>query len=103
MTMLAMWTMLMAVFMGVANASAPTVRVGSNVAQTTLEGLADFVIDLDSSHFQITDVDDEDEETNQETKPLLCIAPPCGLRADAVPLTSLPVPWAMRIKAPELA
>ena len=64
-----------------------------------IEELADIVIDLTNSNdIKILDVDDEDEETADKT--VLCIAPPCGLRADAVPLTQLPVPWSLRLTPP---
>ena len=66
----------------------------------TPEGVAaDFVIDLRSEDMEIRDLNDDEEET-PDTR-ILCLAPPCAkIKAEAVPLRSLPVPWAMRLKPP---
>ena len=84
-----------------AAASAPGVQIRhGGPASDPLEGLADLVIDL-GDHMKIIDVEEEEEEgTEAGDKATLCIAPPCGLKADAIPLTQLPVPWSMRLKAP---
>ena len=70
-----------------------------------LERLADFVVDLQpDGSFEISDAsDDEDEEGEAEERPVLCIAPPCGIKMDDTPLSDThrsPIPWLLRIPPP---
>ena len=63
---------------------------------STLEDLADIIIDI-SDDIEIRDADEDDETEERASKTTLCIAPPCGIVAAAVPLTDAPVPWLMRL------
>ena len=49
--------------------------------------------------FVIWDFDDPDEQ-EVEDKPLLCIAPPCGIKMEPVPVEHMLVDWSLRLKPP---
>ena len=62
------------------------------------ENLADLVVDINTDDLVIEDLDDDDDETaERQAEEVLCLAPPCGIKAEAVPLTKLPVPWILRL------
>ena len=89
-------------------AAAPIAANIRHAARTSsgLEGFADFVIDLDDNSFSIEDDDDQEEDEGgkaSSSQATLCIAPPCGLKMEAVPVNdarAAPVPWSMRLKGP---
>ena len=64
-------------------------RAASVPRPSSLEGATDLVTDLDDRVIISGVVDDDEEEMVQ--KATLCTPPPCGVRADAVPQTKLPV------------
>ena len=62
------------------------------------EHLADLVIDINTDDLVIEDAPEDDDETaERQAEEVLCLAPPCGIKAEAVPLTKLPVPWILRL------
>lgn len=87
-------------------------KAGATVAGKMRRGVppqsdiqVDFVIDLDTDTDNTFDVIDVEEEGDDETattaaQATLCIAPPCGLKMDAVPRNTAPVPWLMRLMRP---
>ena len=75
----------------------PNVAHQDEVGKHSLESLVDFVVDL-----EISDVEeDAEEDSDAVDHSRLCIGPPpCRVFADAQLLSSLPVPWSMRLMAP---
>ena len=50
-----------------------------------------------ADHFDVLEVHDDEENEDAIPTPVLCIAPPCGIKADAVDVASLPIEWKLRI------
>ena len=54
--------------------------------------------------FVIRDFDEDEQEGEAyNNQPILCIAPPCGIKMEPVPLESMLVDWALRLKPPPCA